>query len=127
MRISDWSSDVCSSDLLNVVGFGWLVPLLKIAAGDHPRHQLRELRQQLLIPLVGIAAFLALWAGLAPQVHTSLGAIPGPAQVWEQAVNLYQDHKAERAKEAAFYARQDERNKEQIGRATWRERVGQYG
>src|SRR3546814_15008471 len=55
---------------LNVVGFGWLVPLLKIAAGDHPRHQLRELRQQLLIPLVGIAAFLALWAGLAPQVHT---------------------------------------------------------
>src|SRR3546814_12344555 len=110
MRISDWSSDVCSSDLLNVVGFGWLVPLLKIAAGDHPRHQLRELRQQLLIPLVGIAAFLALWAGLAPQVHTSLGAIPGPAQVWEQAVNLYQDPMADR----------------EIGRASCRARVCQY-
>jgi nitrate/nitrite transport system permease protein len=47
---------------------------------------------------------------LAPQVNTSLGAIPGPVQVWEQAVNLVGDHRAERQKESEFYARQDERN-----------------
>ena len=28
----------------------------------------------------------ALWAALAPRVETSLGAIPGPAEVWDQAV-----------------------------------------
>jgi nitrate/nitrite transport system permease protein len=99
-----------ASRTLGVFGLGFVVPLIKIAAGDNPRHHLRELSQQFLIPLAGIVVFLAAWAWLAPTVHTSLGAIPGPAQVWEQARNLYADHLAEREKEAAFYARQDERN-----------------
>jgi nitrate/nitrite transport system permease protein len=60
--------------------------------------------------MIGIVAFLILWGTLAPMVNTSLGAIPGPAQVWEQTVNLFEDHQAERAKEAAFYDRQDVRN-----------------
>jgi nitrate/nitrite transport system permease protein len=95
---------------LGVLGLGWLVPLLKMAAGDSPQHQLRELWQQFFIPLIGIAVFLLAWAQLAPRVNTSLGAIPGPAQVWEQATNLYADHQAERARQAAFYQRQEERN-----------------
>ncbi|MEQ8397622.1 ABC transporter permease [Thalassobaculum sp.] len=95
---------------LRVLGLGWLVPLLRIAAGDSPRHQMRELWQQLIIPLIGIAAFVAAWAALAPTVETSLGAIPGPAAVWEQAESLWQDHRRERAKEAAFMERQDVRN-----------------
>ena len=85
---------------LNVIGFGWLVPILRIAAGDNLRLQLRELWQQAGIPLIGIVVFLAAWAWLAPKVDTSLGAVPGPSQVWEQAVNLYEDHKAERTKAA---------------------------
>jgi nitrate/nitrite transport system permease protein len=95
---------------LNVLGLGWLAPLARIAAGDSPRYQLRELWQGLIVPLIGIAAFLAAWAALAPQVQTSLGAIPGPVQVWEQAVNLVHDHNAERAKAAEFYQQQAERN-----------------
>jgi nitrate/nitrite transport system permease protein len=114
---------------LDVAGLGWLVPLLRIAAGDSPRHQLGELRQVLLVPLAGIVAFLLLWALLAPQVKTSLGAVPGPAQVWEQAGNLYDDHVAERAKEAAFYARQTERNRKlevdgKADQAKWRTYTG---
>jgi nitrate/nitrite transport system permease protein len=101
-----------ASSWLSALGLGWLTPLLKIAAGDNPREQIGELRDALLIPLVGIVFFLAAWAALAPQVQTSLGAIPGPAQVWEQATGLWADHLAEREKEAAFYARQDERNAE---------------
>jgi nitrate/nitrite transport system permease protein len=83
---------------------------LRMAAGDSPRHQLVELRQVLLVPLAGIAAFLVLWGVAAPQVKTSLGAVPGPVEVWHQAVNLYDDHVTERTKETAFYARQKERN-----------------
>ncbi len=114
---------------LNVAGFGWLVPILKIAAGDSPRAQLKPLRDALVIPLIGIAAFLALWAALAPQVNTSLGAVPGPAQVWAQAVNLYQDHAAERRKEAEFYARQQARNDQLVSdgkadRVKWRNYTG---
>ena len=99
-----------ASGWLSALGFGWLTPILKIIAGDNPREQMGELRDTLIIPLVGIAAFLAAWAMLAPQVQTSLGAIPGPVAVYEQAVNLWADHVAEREKEVAFYARQDERN-----------------
>jgi nitrate/nitrite transport system permease protein len=99
-----------ASGWLDALGLSWLVPILKIAAGDSPREQLGELKRVLLIPLMGIAAFLVLWGVLAPQVQTSLGAVPGPAQVWEQTVNLWQDHVRERQKAAEFYERQDRRN-----------------
>jgi nitrate/nitrite transport system permease protein len=95
---------------LGAFGLGFLVPIVKICLVDTPRHQLRELRQQLLVPLLGIAVFLAAWSYLAPQVQTSLGAVPGPMQVLEQAGNLWDDHAAERTRQAEFYARQDERN-----------------
>ena len=99
-----------ASGWLAALGFSWLVPLLKIAAGDNPREQLGELKRVLVIPLMGIGVFLVAWGVLAPQVQTSLGAVPGPAQVWEQTVNLWEDHVREREKAAAFYERQDERN-----------------
>ena len=95
---------------LDALGFSWLVPLLKIAAGDSPKEQMGELKRVLVIPLIGILAFLAMWAALAPQVQTSLGAVPGPAQVWTQTVNLWEDHVREREKADAFYERQDARN-----------------
>ena len=74
-----------------VLGLAWLTPILKAAAGDNPRAQFGEVWRLLGVPLVSITAFLMLWATLAPQVQTSLGAVPGPAQVWEQAVNLHDD------------------------------------
>lgn len=95
---------------LNVLGLGFVVPLVKIAAGDSLSEQLGELKRVLLVPLAGILVFLAVWAVLAPRVQTSLGAIPGPMAVAEQAGALFADHAAERRKAAAFYARQDARN-----------------
>jgi len=95
---------------LRLVALGWVAPLLRMAAGDRPVEQAKEVWRSLGVPVLGIAVFLGLWAWTAPKIDTSLGAIPGPAGVWAQAVNLYDDHRAERAKEAAFYARQDERN-----------------
>ena len=62
------------------------------------------------VPLIAIAIFLAIWSGLASQVHTSLGAVPGPAKVWEQTLTLYGEHIEERNKELAFYERQEKRN-----------------
>ena len=96
--------------VLSVAGLGWLAPLIRLAAGDDPRRQAAELWRQLGIPLLSIGVFLALWAAAAPQVQTSLGAIPGPVQVWDQVVVLAKDHVAERAKQAAFYQRQESRN-----------------
>lgn len=72
------------------------------------------LSRHLLIPLIAIAAFLAIWAAGASKVDTSLGQLPGPAKVWEQAVQLYEEHRVEREKEAAFHERQTIRNAERI-------------
>jgi len=114
---------------LSVAGLGWTVPLMKIAAGDNPKQQMGEVWQQLCIPLAGIIIFLSAWAFLAPKVDTSLGAIPGPVQVWEQVENLYADHLAEREKEAAFMDRQEKRNSKLIAsgqedRVKWRNYTG---
>jgi nitrate/nitrite transport system permease protein len=95
---------------LEVFGLAWLAPILRIAAGDSLSEQLGELKRVLVIPLLGIVIFLTAWGVLAPRVQTSLGAIPGPVQVWEQAGVLWADHWAEREKEAAFYQRLEARN-----------------
>jgi nitrate/nitrite transport system permease protein len=97
---------------LEIVGLGWLVPLMRIAIGDSIREQGKELWRQLGVPLMAIVIFLAAWAWLAPKVKTSLGLLPGPVQVWEQTENLWADHLAERAKERAFFERQEKRNAE---------------
>ncbi|MBY5931519.1 MULTISPECIES: ABC transporter permease [Tateyamaria] len=93
-----------------VLGLAWLTPVLKAAAGDNPKAQTKEIWRLLGVPLVAIGFFLVAWASLAPTVQTSLGAIPGPAQVWEQVGKLHEDAQREKEKEAAFYVRQDERN-----------------
>ena len=99
---------------LKVIGLGFVTPLLRIVAGDNARAQGRELWRLLGVPLMAIAAFLLLWGTMAPRVQTSLGAIPGPAQVWEQVINLNDDAVRTRERAADFYARQDARNEQRI-------------
>ena len=64
----------------------------------------------LLLPLVGIAIFLALWSISAQSIHTSLGEFPGPNAVVKQFSSLYDEHVTERAKADAFYKRLEKRN-----------------
>ncbi|MEL7130106.1 MAG: ABC transporter permease [Pseudomonadota bacterium] len=99
-----------ASKFLDVFALSWVTPLLMIAAGDSPKRNLKLLWERLAIPLAAVLIFLVAWAQLAPQVKTSLGAIPGPAQVWEQAIILNEDHKQEMAKADAFQDRQAARN-----------------
>ncbi len=61
-------------------------------------------------PLLGILVFLLAWHLAAPRVVTSLGAVPGPLQVYQQFQALVDEHQVERRKEVAFYARQEKRN-----------------
>jgi len=62
--------------------------------------------------LLGIVIFLALWHVAAQSIVTSLGKLPGPVEVWQQAGNLYQEHVAERERKAAFEKRQEARKVE---------------
>jgi nitrate/nitrite transport system permease protein len=68
------------------------------------------------VPMFAFMIFLGLWHVGAAKVITSLGQVPGPVQVWEQAQNLVDEHYAEREKEAKFYERQEKRNAEKLAK-----------
>lgn len=55
-------------------------------------------------PLAGIGGFLALWALLAPLVQTSLGALPGPGDVWSAFLGLMDENAAARVSAAEAVA-----------------------
>jgi nitrate/nitrite transport system permease protein len=94
----------------NITGLTWFVPLVKIAAGENPTQQIRQLLLIVGVPVIAFTLFLGLWSFSASKVNTSLGAIPGPVAVWHEAVGLLDEHFAEKDKEVKFYQRQQERN-----------------
>lgn len=75
-----------------------------------PRVHLPTLLRAIGIPLIAIAIFLFIWSRMSAGIQTSLGQIPGPAAVWEQAHVLWADHLTERARAEAFFERQKARN-----------------
>ncbi|MEO1488561.1 MAG: ABC transporter permease [Pseudomonadota bacterium] len=70
----------------------------------------KEIATGLVWPIIGIVAFIAAWAALAPQVDTSLGTLPGPAEVAEAGAGLYSEYSAAKQAEADFYAQQEANN-----------------
>lgn len=98
------------TNFFTVAGLTWFVPLVRIAAGESPKEQLRQLWLVMGIPIVAFCFFLILWGQLANSVETSLGKIPGPAAVYTEAKGLWAEHQEGREKQQAFYDRQDKRN-----------------
>ena len=110
-RRAQWFTRINRADAwLTVLGLGWVTPVARAAAGDNPRAQVGEMWRLLGVPLAAIALFLLAWSALAPRVQTSLGAIPGPAAVWAEAVTLHADAAAKAERRATFEARVEERN-----------------
>ncbi len=99
---------------LNITGLTWFVPFVKIAAGENPTQQVRQLFMIMGVPIIAFTLFLGLWSISASRVNTSLGAIPGPVAVWHEAGGLLAEHFAERNKEAEYYQRQQERNDQKL-------------
>lgn len=99
---------------LSLVGLGFLKPVVSMCRGEDPRVHLRQLWLDLGAPILAIAAFLFLWSQVSSGIQTSLGQIPGPAAVWQQAKELWADHQVQREKAAVFYERQAKRNAERL-------------
>ena len=88
----------------------WFDRFQSAVQGDKFLKMTAGVSKNLFIPLFAIIIFLGAWGTAAKNIQTSLGALPGPSQVWEQTVSLWDEHKAEREKEVAFYERQEKRN-----------------
>src|SRR3546814_6788957 len=110
MRISDWSSDVCSSDLpLTLVERGIETPTVSLAAlltGNKD-------------PLAGTTAVTA--EDYATEILA--GGFPGMRHSSGRAQRAAIDGYLERMVDTDL----PELGVEEIGRASWRERVCQYG
>lgn len=119
-----------SSSLINrIENISLLTPWVRLAKGDNRREQINVLLRNIGVPFLAILVFLFLWSAGAKHVVTSLGQVPGPAQVYEQAKGLWAEHVAEREKAAAFYQRQEERNAQKLAEdpqaeIKWREYTG---
>lgn len=103
--------------------FGPLTAVLDFLAGDTLLKLSSSLIRNVMVPMLAIGVFLALWSAGAAQVQTSLGQLPGPAKAWEQAVALYDEHKVERQKEAEFYERVEARVEKAIAAGQPAERI----
>lgn len=75
-----------------------------------------EIMLGLLMPIIGVLAFLVIWHSAAPNIKTSLGEFPQPKQVYEQWGNLIDEYQSEKKREAAFYERQEKRNAEMLAK-----------
>jgi nitrate/nitrite transport system permease protein len=87
----------------------WLERTLAFLAGDGVNRLANGITRGVVLPILGVGIFLLLWAAGASRIETSLGQLPGPVQVFEQAQGLWAEHQAEREREGAFYTRLEER------------------
>ncbi len=94
-------------------GFGAFIEYL---SGEGLAKRFTKVTYAVLIPVLALGIFLGLWSVGAKNVETSLGQLPGPAQVWEQGMVLVDEHRAERAKAEAFYERQRLRNEKKLAK-----------
>ena len=102
------------ANFLEIAGLTWFVPLARLAGGENPKEQLKNLWLVMGVPILAMIIFLLFWEQGAKKIETSLGTIPGPTQVWQETKNLFADHKAQRDKAAAFYQRQIDRNEKRV-------------
>lgn len=102
--------------ILELTGFTWFIPLVKLVTGESPKQQLQDLLKMIGIPMLAMIIFLGLWHVGAAKVVTSLGQVPGPVEVWKQASILIDEHYIEREKEVKFHERQDVRNAKKLAK-----------
>ena len=96
--------------VLDGYGFKWITPFMKIASGEDPKEQIRQIASTVGIPLVAFLIFLGSWSAIASKIDTSLGKLPGPIAVFTQSKALVAEYFEERRKQKEFYNKQVEKN-----------------
>lgn len=98
-------------------------PMARISDPAALAATLRRTVAAAVAPALAMLLFVGIWALAASQIETAIGRVPGPAQVAAAGWTLVEEHRGERAREAAFDARMAEQRRaaEAEGRP-WKER-----
>lgn len=67
---------------IDLSGFKVLDPPVRLAFGEDPQKQIRDIGKFLILPTVFIGACILLWSAIAPTHKTKSGAAPTPVQVF---------------------------------------------
>jgi nitrate/nitrite transport system permease protein len=74
-------------------------------------------------PALAALLFIGIWSAAASRIQTSIGRLPGPAQVADAASTLVAEHRAERQREAEFDLRMREKRRAALAAGeTWKDR-----
>lgn len=96
---------------IDVAGLAFLDPVVRLAYGEEPRVQVREIGRLIVVPLLAFAVFLLLWSELAPRHRTKSGEVPTPSVVVEAAQKVWAFHEREAIKERGYAAVGQDREK----------------
>lgn len=87
---------------IDVSGLNFLSPVVRLATGEEPAKQVREIGRFIIVPVIAFLLFLWLWSVLAPKHKTKAGEVPTPTVVWDAAGGIWRFHDRETAKETAY-------------------------
>ncbi len=87
---------------IDISGLNFLSPIVRLAAREEPRKQLREIGKFIVIPVFAFLGFLLLWSLLAPRHKTKAGEVPTPLVVWDATGGIWRFHERETEKDEAY-------------------------
>jgi len=87
---------------INISGMNFLAPVVRLAVGEDPQKQLREIGRFIVVPALAFLAFLLLWSVLAPKHKTKAGEVPTPRVTWEATGGIWRFHDRETRKDEAY-------------------------
>ena len=95
---------------LDVTGMKAFEPIVRLFTGEDPKEQVRQILLFIGVPILAFGVFLMAWTGVAKTIETKYGTLPTPAEVYEQAAVLVDEHFESRDAQAAFYTEQAEKS-----------------
>jgi nitrate/nitrite transport system permease protein len=93
--------------ILETLGLPIFVPVVRLAAGESPRDQIKQLAVLIGVPILAFGGFLLFWGGVSQTIVTKYGTLPSPRQVWHEAGNLLSAHAATVAARDRFAQQRD--------------------
>jgi nitrate/nitrite transport system permease protein len=87
---------------LGKLGLGFFVPIARLAAGDNPKQQLREISANIFLPAAAIGAFLLVWTLASQKLKTDSLSIPSPKATWAAYLEMREFSKGEAVRAREF-------------------------
>ena len=88
--------------VIDTAGLSFLSPVVRLATGEEPQKQLKEIGRCIVVPVCAFLLFLWLWTVIAPKHKTKAGEVPTPAVVWDARAGIWRFHEHETTKEDGF-------------------------